>query len=526
MISHLVISLITEDINRVLGMLNSLAAPRTSLLHIINVTQLTNTVTFHPLAKFPGPKLAAMTMWYQGYYDIWRRGQYIWEVIKMHEKYGPIVRISPHEVHILDPSAIDLVYPSGNKKRDKSKYHGRSLMMPNSMTATTSHDLHRSRRGAANPYFSMSSVRRLEPITRETVKMLLHRFDEFAKTGKVMPVTLACKAMTASIITKYCFGESGGFLELEDFNRTYFDTFENAFGVGHLMAHVSWLGGLMMSLPPKLQEFLTPGLITMYNMRRQWKRQIDEIKKDDKADNGQTVFHGLLKSNLPPAEKATDRLQMEAQNLVVAGQDTTATTLAAIIYELLANPDKLAKLNQELASAIPDPNSVPTSAQVEKLPYLTAVIQEGLRVHPAATLRAQRLSPEPVIYEVNGKVWEIPVGATFSMDAHTTQMHPDYFPDPYTFNPERWIEDPRLDRYMIAFSKGTRVCLGINLAYQELYLVIAAIFRKYDLYDGTGKKGPTLELYETERKRDVDMVADMIVTAPAQGSKGVRLLVR
>ena len=138
-----------------------------------------------------------------------------------------------------------------------------------------------------------------------------------------------------------------------------------------------------------------------------------------------------------------------------------ATVLAAIVFQLLTNPDKLAKLKQELANAIPDPNVVPTCAQVEKLPYLTAVIQESLRLHPPATLRAQRISPdEPVIYETNGKVWEIPAGAMFSMDAYTTHTHPDYFPDPYTFKPERWIEEPRLDRYMLAFSRGTRVCLG------------------------------------------------------------------
>ena len=67
----------------------------------------------------------------------------------------------------------------------------------------------------------------------------------------------------------------------------------------------------------------------------------------------------------------------------------------------------------------------------------------------------------------------------------------------------------------------------MNLAYQELYLVTAAVFRKYDLYDGTGmQQGPTLALYDTIRERDVDMTSEFIVTFPARGSKGVRLLVR
>lgn len=66
----------------------------------------------------------------------------------------------------------------------------------------------------------------------------------------------------------------------------------------------------------------------------------------------------------------------------------------------------------------------------------------------------------------------------------------------------------------------------IALAYHELTLVTAGIFRKYDLFDGTDKPGPTLELYETTRERDVNLVADLGVAAPAVGSKGVRLLVK
>jgi hypothetical protein len=75
--------------------------------------------------------------------------------------------------------------------------------------------------------------------------------------------------------------------------------------------------------------------------------------------------------------------------------------------------------------------------------------------------------------------------------------------------------------------KADNFLCSINLAYQELYLVLAAIFRKYDLYNNMaiGRQGSALALYDTLRERDVDMMADMAVPTPAVGSKGVRIRV-
>ncbi|MCJ1268629.1 hypothetical protein MMC22_008517 [Lobaria immixta] len=262
----------------------------------------------------------------------------------------------------------------------------------------------------------------------------------------------------------------------------------------------------------------------------EWKSQIEEIKRSKGSKTDQdNVFYRLVHSDLPESEKTSARLQEEAEVIISAGQDTTAPTLSAMTYQLLANPDKLSKLKKELADAIPDPTNPPTCQQVENLPYLSAVIQEVLRLHPGAPFRSPRVSPdEPLRYDDgDNPTWIIPAGTPISMCVSSINTNPDIFSEPYEFRPERWLENPKLDRYLLTFSKGTRMCLGMNLAYQELYLVTAAVFRKYDLYDGTGmQQGPTLALYDTIRERDVDMSSELIVTFPARGSKGVRLLVR
>jgi cytochrome P450 len=114
-----------------------------------------------------------------------------------------------------------------------------------------------------------------------------------------------------------------------------------------------------------------------------------------------TIFHGMLNNaNLPDSEKTTPRLLDEAIVLIGAGTDTTANTLAALTYHILANPDILKKLKAELAEAIPDVEALPESTRIEALPYLTAVVQEGIRLHPGATLRQERVATdEDLFYE-------------------------------------------------------------------------------------------------------------------------------
>src|ERR1700753_1185421 len=72
-----------------------------------------------PVAKFPGPRLAALTFWYEFYYDVIRKGKYTWKIQELHQKYGPIVRINPFEIHVEDPGFYDDVYVGHGRHTDK-----------------------------------------------------------------------------------------------------------------------------------------------------------------------------------------------------------------------------------------------------------------------------------------------------------------------------------------------------------------------------------------------------------------------
>jgi cytochrome P450 len=271
--------------------------------------------------------------------------------------------------------------------------------------------------------------------------------------------------------------------------------------------------------------------------------KINKIKANP-SDERPTIFHGLLSSPLPDSEKSSARLAEEASVLLSAGTDSSANTLAAITYHLLSSPSILQKLRKELISAIPntEERQFPPLNKVETLPFLSAIIQEGLRLHPAIASRQQRVAPtEDLVYtSPSSKAYRLPKGTTMSMSPHLLSRIEDVYPDPMEFRPERFLgeEGKALRGLTMALSKGGRMCLGMQLAYQEMFVLLAGIFGRFDGPDGVlagsqegvegegGKRvGEWLELFETDRS-DVEAVRDLVSENVRDGSEGVRVVVK
>ena len=236
---------------------------------------------------------------------------------------------------------------------------------------------------------------------------------------------------------------------------------------------------------------------------------------DSHSDTKQSelsIFHALLDSDLPPHEKTVERLADEATSLVAAGQVTTAFYLKSTAFHLISNSEILAKLKAELVETMPDADDLAPLSKLESLPYLRAVVLEGFRRSHGVPHRLQRISPDgPLQYQD----WDIPPGTPVGMSSILMHDNPEKFPDPHTFRPERWLGGgDRLEKYLCNFSKGTRQCLGMNLAYAEIYLTLAAVFRRFEF-----------DLFETKRE-DVEVAHDFFNPQPKLGSKGVRVMVK
>jgi len=251
-----------------------------------------------------------------------------------------------------------------------------------------------------------------------------------------------------------------------------------------------------------------------------------------------TIFHEILQNpSLPESDRTVLRLKSEALIVVAAGTLTTSWALSVAIYHLLASPRILIRLKAELNAAFSIDSTVQVPlARLEQLPYLNAIVQEALRLSYGVSSRLQRIPHEALPFSASeGKTWVIPPGTPVGMTSVLLHHNESIFPNSKEFWPERWLENPRLDKYLVSFSKGSRHCLGINLAYAEMRLCLAGIFRRFGSSE-LRESGPVdkdltkndlgvLSLFETTI-RDVEIVADGFIPLRAQGSKGIRIQIQ
>lgn len=222
-----------------------------------------------------------------------------------------------------------------------------------------------------------------------------------------------------------------------------------------------------------------------------------------------TIFHELINGDLAAEEKSLPRLVDEGQTMIAAGQETSSFFLKTTTYHILANPDIHTRLKAELKEHIQNASSIPPLATLEQLPYLSAIVREGHRFSHGVVGRLQRVSPDE---SIRYKDWVIPAGTPVSMTALLQHNDPSKFPNPEKFDPDRWLNNKTLEKYLVPFSKGTRQCLGLNLATAEIFLTLATVFRRFDM-----------ELYETTA-RDAEVAHDFFIPHGHQDSKGVQVV--
>ncbi|KAI0012654.1 cytochrome P450 [Xylariaceae sp. FL0662B] len=456
---------------------------------------LYNLSPFHPLNHIPGPWLARATYLPEFYYDFIKYGRYTKQIEQMHNEYGPIVRINPDEVHCNDPDFVDEIYAVGNRKRDKSQRLVNGSALSGSGFCTMDHDLHRLRRGPVAKFFSRSMIARLD---REIHKLAQTLCDKLSSSvHEPIDLFMAYGCFTSDAISAYCFGESFGFLD----QKSWFPNFHvaevailkpvHAFRFFPILLSLSEYGKYFINLLP--EEFALLIRTLKVDIPNQIHSTQDDMYSGVVRDRP-TIFSSLLE--VEDKQRKLINLAGEAGALLGGGTETTSWALVVITFHLLAEPKLLARLTEELNEAVQDPQNLPTCNTLEGLPYLHGVIQEGLRLSYGVSARSSRIpTEESLVYRGEWKKktveYVIPRGCAIGMSSVIAHHNEDIFPNSNLFAPERWLDTENrkvLERGMFAFSKGSRSCLGMNLAMCELNLAVTALALRVL---------PQMRLYET-----------------------------
>jgi cytochrome P450 len=271
-------------------------------------------------------------------------------------------------------------------------------------------------------------------------------------------------------------------LTLSIVSKTLFDAdvASDAARVGVLLTDVLEASNNRLMAVFTLPEWIkTPG-------RRRTERAVRELDAiiqrfiDERRRSGQDK--GDLLSMLLLAVDETGsmddkQLRDEAMTLFIAGHETTAMALTWAWYLLSQHPDKLAKLQTELDTALA--GRAPTLADLPNLPYTEMVIKEAMRLYPPAP----GVSREP-IEPVSIAGFDVPAGSLINIQFFAMHRDPGYFPEPERFLPERFDKANTAsipDYAYLPFGGGPRVCIGNMFAMMEARLALAAIAQRFEL---------------------------------------------
>jgi len=167
-----------------------------------------------------------------------------------------------------------------------------------------------------------------------------------------------------------------------------------------------------------------------------------------------------------------EELRDELVTLLLAGHETTATTLAWAFHFIHTVPG----VRERLLTELPRPSEGWDPAAVAALPYLDAVVKETLRKHPTLTIVNRRVQAPLTVAG-----WQIPAGVNLSPCIYLTHHRADLYPEPDAFRPERFLGRRYSPYEFLPFGGGARRCIGMELALFEMKVVLAALVPRISL---------------------------------------------
>ncbi|KAI4254187.1 MAG: hypothetical protein LQ352_003234 [Teloschistes flavicans] len=355
---------------------------------VIWASSIVYSFQFGPLAKYPGPRLWAISR--IPYVWTLAKGNLIQRTKELHDRYGPVVRIAPNELSFIDGKAWQDIYAHHQGRPNFPKNPLWSVRVHNGVSSIlNANDADHARyRRLLSHAFSDRALKQQEYLLLRYIDLLVSRLAEKADSSDpVVDIVQWLNFTTFDIIGDLALGESFHCLEESRYHRwvsILFTQFKSA----AIIVSLRFFG---LEKPVRL---LLPSSLLKKRAehaklaREKIHRRLDQGDADAQRNDFMTYVRRYND------EKGMSVPEMEAnfQTLVLAGSETTATALSGIIMHLLRNGDVYEKLANEIRDSFTHHSEI-CAEHVSNLRYLNAVIDEGLRLFPPVPLGMPRVVP-------------------------------------------------------------------------------------------------------------------------------------
>ena len=412
------------------------------------------------------------------------------------QRYGEIFTVpvglgSETLVLISNPQAIQEIFTTNPKQLDSGEAAGIKLpLLGQQSLLALSGERHRRQRKLLTPPFHGERMLAYAQLIRDITLAVTSRWT----IGQPFSVRSSMQAISFQVILKAVFG-------LKDGSR--YEKLKEVLNA-RLNPKIPLLQTLTL-LFPALQRDLGPWSPWGRFLRQ--RQQMDELiyaeiqERRDQPDPSRTDILSLMMAARDEAgESMTDvELRDELMTLLVAGHETTATSLAWAFYWIHHLPEVRQKLLQELDTL--GENSDPNA--ILRLPYLNAVCQETLRIYPVVMFALPRLVKSSL------QLWgyQFEPGTRLSPCIYLTHHREDLYPEPKQFKPERFLERQFAPYEYLPFGGGNRTCIGTAFALFEMKLVLTTVLSRWQM--------------ELADSKPVEPVRQGALLGPAQGVRMV-----
>ncbi|KAH8692166.1 putative cytochrome P450 [Talaromyces proteolyticus] len=408
-------------------------------------------------AKIPGPWYTNITSLVLKYHEF-TKNRRLW-IHALHQKYGPVVRVAPNEVAFCNMEAMQEIYQSKGSGYDKTEFYDLFKQYGHRTLFTTLNKAsHAARRRILADRYSMTNVLRAPMLQaiEQRASYVLKKCQESQGSYLDIYVVLHCYALDCASHFLFSPGGTDSINSPEDIKLmqelSYHDSIKQRY--------IQHYWPIFNKILPLFSSKSVP-LSRGYVLRQSHQEKPHEVSLMHKLQSNSSVL-------------STIEMAAECMDHMAAGIDTTGDSLCFLMYELsLPRSQHIQdRLRQELVSH--------TDAKIDELPYLDAVIKEGLRLFAPIPMGLPRYVPDGGSFICGHK---LPGGSIVSCQAYSLHLwNTDVFPNAESFSPERWLEKEgkaERDRLFFAFSAGGRGCIGKHLAMVEMKTLLRKIYEQY-----------------------------------------------